>query len=117
LPGQLLGALLRRGAQGAPRHAERGRLVAQPRRPGSGLRHRHGGARARDPLPLPPDLPALAAQFAQDDARDEDRDDDRMKQEREQPLERTPTLERLLGATRKALVRQALAYGIGTVLG
>lgn len=35
----------------------------------------------------------------------------------ELPLERTPTLERLLAATRAALVRQVLAYGIGTVLG
>ncbi len=35
----------------------------------------------------------------------------------EQPLERTPTLERLLASTRQALVRQIFAYGIGTVLG
>jgi hypothetical protein len=35
----------------------------------------------------------------------------------EHPLERTPTLERLLAATRAALVRQVLAYGVGTVLG
>ncbi|NOT31925.1 MAG: hypothetical protein HOP15_15880, partial [Planctomycetes bacterium] len=34
-----------------------------------------------------------------------------------EPLERTPTLERLLASTRTALVRQVLAYGIGTVLG
>jgi len=32
-------------------------------------------------------------------------------------LERTPALERLLAETRAALVRQILAYGIGTVLG
>jgi hypothetical protein len=32
-------------------------------------------------------------------------------------LERTPTLERLLVATRAALARQVLAYGLGTVLG
>lgn len=35
----------------------------------------------------------------------------------ELPLERTPTLRRLLVATRAALVRQVLAYGVGTVLG
>src|SRR5262245_36040432 len=35
----------------------------------------------------------------------------------ELPLERTPTLQRLLEATRAALVRQVVAYGIGTVLG
>ncbi|MSR62278.1 MAG: hypothetical protein EXS08_07525 [Planctomycetes bacterium] len=33
------------------------------------------------------------------------------------PLTRTPTLERLLRATRAAIVRQVLAYGLGTVLG
>jgi hypothetical protein len=35
----------------------------------------------------------------------------------EPPLARTPALERLLSDTRAALVRQILAYGIGTVLG
>ncbi len=40
-----------------------------------------------------------------------------MSQETESALERTPKLERLLGATRKALLRQVFAYGIGTVLG
>jgi len=35
----------------------------------------------------------------------------------EPPLTRTPTLERLLAATRAALVRQVLAYGIGTAFG
>jgi hypothetical protein len=35
----------------------------------------------------------------------------------EPPLVRTPALERLLAATRAALVRQILAYGLGTVLG
>ena len=40
-----------------------------------------------------------------------------MSQEPEPALARTPSLERLLVATRKALMRQILAYGIGTVLG
>ncbi len=35
----------------------------------------------------------------------------------ELPLERTPTLQRLLVATRAALARQVFAYGLGTVLG
>jgi hypothetical protein len=35
----------------------------------------------------------------------------------EPSLERTPTLERLLAATRRALVRQVCAYGVGTLFG
>ena len=40
-----------------------------------------------------------------------------MSQSPEPRLARTPSLERLLAATRAALVRQVLAYGVGTVLG
>lgn len=40
-----------------------------------------------------------------------------MSTDSEYALERTPGLGRLLAATRKALVRQILAYGVGTVLG